>query len=109
MEHIELTVTVWNKQKHTTQTKTFLAAEFSQALAYYKEQEKLLVSETDKQPKKCCYNCFHSRYFYAVGKVVCLEGEGTLAEDEGDPVLLEKSCDKFCERDEDDDIGNTLC
>ena len=110
LEKIELTVTAWNKRKHTTQTKTFPAAEFSQALAYYNQQEKLLGSGAEKQPKKkCCYNCHHSRHFYAVGKVVCLAGEGKLAEDEGDPILLGKSCEKFCERGEDDDIGNTLC
>ena len=43
LEYIELTVNTWNKKKHTTQTKQFPASEFSKALAYFKQQEKMFI------------------------------------------------------------------
>lgn len=45
LEYIELTVNTWNKANHTTQTKRFAASEFSQALAYYNQQEKMFCKE----------------------------------------------------------------
>ena len=42
LEYIELTVNVWNKKAHTQQTKTFTASRFSEALAYYRQQETFL-------------------------------------------------------------------
>ena len=42
LEYIELTVNVWNKKAHTKQTKTFSASRFSEALAYYRQQETFL-------------------------------------------------------------------
>lgn len=45
LEYIELTVNTWNKVNHTTQTKQFAASEFSQALAYYSQQDKMFCKE----------------------------------------------------------------
>ena len=39
LEYIELTVNTWNKKKHAKQTKQVPASDFSQALAYYKQQQ----------------------------------------------------------------------
>lgn len=43
LEYIELTVKFWNKKKHTIQTKQFSANDFSQALAYYNQQERMFM------------------------------------------------------------------
>lgn len=43
LRYIEVTVSLWNKAKHTTQTKTFPAAEFDKAIDYYNQQEKMFV------------------------------------------------------------------
>lgn len=43
LEYIELTVCTRYKKKHTAQTKRFTANEFSQALAYFKQQEKMFA------------------------------------------------------------------
>lgn len=45
LEYIELTVNTWNKVKNTKQTKQFAPCDFSQALAYYDQQEKMLCKE----------------------------------------------------------------
>lgn len=43
LEYIELTVNLWNKKKQTTKTKQFQAKDFSQALDYYKQLEKMFL------------------------------------------------------------------
>ena len=45
LEYIDLTVNTWNKVNHTTQTKQFSVNDFSQALAYYNQQEKRFCKE----------------------------------------------------------------
>lgn len=41
LEYIEITVSFWNKEKHTIDTKTFQASQFSDALKHYNRLEKL--------------------------------------------------------------------
>lgn len=45
LEYIEFTVNAWNKKKHTKLTKQFPASDFSQALAYFKQQESLFGAD----------------------------------------------------------------
>lgn len=40
LEYIEITVSFWDKEKHTITTKTFPASDFSAALKRYNEIEK---------------------------------------------------------------------
>lgn len=47
LEYIELTVNVRNKKAHTKQTKTFSASRFSEALAYYRQQEVFLFGNKE--------------------------------------------------------------
>lgn len=43
LKYIEVTVTLRNITKSSIQTKTFSAADFDKALAYYDQQEKLFL------------------------------------------------------------------
>lgn len=47
LEYMDLTVTILNKKKHTMQLKQFAANEFSQALAYYNQQNKMFMCGGD--------------------------------------------------------------
>jgi len=43
LEYIEVTVSLENKKKHTRRTKTFPAAEFERAIAYFEEEERMFL------------------------------------------------------------------
>lgn len=43
LEYIEIVVCIHNKKAHTIQTKQFPAQDFSKALAFYRQQEHLLI------------------------------------------------------------------
>ena len=43
LKYIEVTVSLWNKKKNTMRTKTFPAAEFDQAIAYFDQEEKMFL------------------------------------------------------------------
>lgn len=47
LEYIELTVNVRNDRANTMQTKTFSASRFSEALAYYRQQEAFLFGNKE--------------------------------------------------------------
>lgn len=53
--YIEVSVSSWNKKTHKTETKTFAASEFSEALTYYYRQADLLAGISENEHDRWGY------------------------------------------------------